>query len=105
VTRIDTQPGHEVDAGLAVFDDDSDLVEADFERAAAHSCFGLWLALVDVQIDTLPGRRRLAWNWPAACSTGPNLRAATFAVSMSGEADTAPAPSMNQVGSPMIVTR
>lgn len=86
---LDSQPRHQVEAALAVFDGDSELATRYLHRAGHDRRYGLWLALVDLQMSTLPDRGpRLAWDWHIAYRAGWSPRAAAFAAWASTDTDT-----------------
>jgi hypothetical protein len=91
MTWLDTQPRHHVEAALAVFDDQPDLAERYRDRAGSDRRYALWLALVDLQSETLPdGRRLRSWDWHTAYRTGWSPRAAAFAAWASSDNNPAP---------------
>lgn len=90
---LDSQPRHQVEAALVMFDDQPDLAERYRTRAGSDRAYTLWLALVDLQSETLPDRRRLrSWDWHTAYRTGWSPRAAAFAAWASSDDNTAPVP-------------
>jgi len=90
VTWLDSQPRHQVEAALEVFDQEPELAKRYVERAGHDRRYRLWLALVDLQISTLPDRSpRLAWDCRTAYRAGWSPRAAAFAAWASTDTDSA----------------
>ena len=64
MTWLDRQPPAQVDAALAEFSSNPDLVERYSLQAGNNRRYALWLAMVDLHIDTLPDPHcQLTWDW------------------------------------------
>jgi hypothetical protein len=79
MTWINAQPAEHVEAATALFAEHSDVTEHYLALAGSDRHYALWLWLVDLQLETLPGRRpELAWDWTAAYESGWSPRNAAF---------------------------
>jgi hypothetical protein len=106
VTWLDSQARHQVEAALAVFDGDGEFASCYLERAGCDRRYALWLALVDLHIETLPDRGcRLACDWRIAYRTGWSPRAAAFAAWASSDTDIAAISPIIRAGNTGVVPR